>query len=369
MKIKLPENIAALESYKPGKSVNNVFEGLNLKRTAILSSNENNFGPSPKALEAMAEAMGKVNLYPEPSSVSLRKKLAKRLNTQPENLIIGNGSDGILSTIFKAFFSPGDELISSKGSFVAVNVMTKLNNIPYIQTEMRDGYKFDLDAIAEKINPKTKAIYLCNPNNPTGTIISQNALGNFVKKVPDHILIIVDEAYSEFANSLTDDFPDSTQYNLPNLITLRTFSKAYGLAGVRLGYGIAHEEIVATLLKVKLTFDPSIVAQAAGIGALDDDEFLQKTIANNLNGMRFYKEKFAAMGLKFTPSFGNFVMVDFGTEAAAGQVFEQLLQRGVFVRPLKFFQLPHCLRISIGTPEECELLVEKLEEVMALINL
>ncbi|MBX2844208.1 MAG: histidinol-phosphate transaminase [Flammeovirgaceae bacterium] len=368
MKIKLPENIASVESYKPGKSINNVFEGLNLERTAILSSNENNFGPSPKALEAMKKAMDRVNLYPEPRSVSLRIKLAKRLNTLPENLIIGNGSDGILSTIFKAFFSPGDELISSKGSFVAVNVMTKLNNIPYIQAEMLDGYKFDLDAIAEKINSKTKAIYLCNPNNPTGTIINQKTLDGFVKKVPENILIIVDEAYSEFANSLTDDFPDSTKYNFPNLITLRTFSKAYGLAGVRLGYGIAHEEIVSTLLKVKLTFDPSIVAQEAGVGALDDEEFLQKTISNNLRGMSFYKEKFEEMGLKFIPSFGNFVMVDFGTEEIAGKVFEELLKRGVFVRPLKFFQLPHCLRISIGTPNECELLAEKLEEVIKLLK-
>ena len=362
--IELPDNIAALESYKPGKAVDNVFEGKDFKKTAILSSNENNLGTSPKAIAAMQNALSNAYLYPDPSGMKLRTKLAQKHHTEINRIVLGNGSDGILSNIFKAFFRPGDELISSKGSFVAVNVMTKLNNIPYIQTPLTKEYAFDMDAIFKLVGSKTKAIYLCNPNNPTGALIGKAELLKFIDKIPQNILIIIDEAYAEFASSLSENFPDTSEINLPNVITLRTFSKAFGLAGARLGYGIASTFIIETLMKVKLTFNPSLIAQAAGIGALDDNEFMGKTISMNKEGIAYYYKSFDKMNLKYVKSYGNFVMVDFGTEEKALKVFKGLLDRGVFVRPLRFFQLPHCIRITVGLPEECQLLVEKLKEVL-----
>jgi len=364
--IELPNNIAALQSYKPGKAVDNVFEGKNFEKTAILSSNENNLGTSPKAIEAIQKAACNSFLYPDPSGMKLRKKLAAKHFTTPDNIIIGNGSDGILSNIFKAFFRPGDELISSKGSFVAVNVMTKLNNIPYLQAPLTNEYAFDLEAIYQLLSPKTKAVYLCNPNNPTGTMISKKAIEEFIAKIPAHILIIIDEAYAEFASSLSNDFPDTTQINLPNVITLRTFSKAFGMAGLRLGYGVGSKFIVETLMKVKLTFNPSIIAQAAGVAALEDLEFMDQTVQMNKAGLAFYYKSFDEMSLNYVPSFGNFVMVDMGTTEKANAIFKALLDRGVFVRGLSFFQLPHCLRITVGLKEECELLVEKLKDVNEL---
>ncbi len=364
--IELPDNIAALQSYKPGKAVEDIFEGKNFDRTAILSSNENNLGTSPKAVAAIQEAATNSYLYPDPSGMKLRQKLAAKHNTTIDKIIIGNGSDGILSNIFKAFFRPGDELVSSAGSFVAVNVMTKLNNIPYKQAPLTKEYAFDLEAILDLVGPRTKAVYLCNPNNPTGAMISNRALKAFIEKIPEHILIIVDEAYAEFAASLSSEFPDATQIELPNVITLRTFSKAFGLAGVRLGYGVGSQFIVDTLMKVKLTFNPSIIAQAAGGAALDDAAFMQETIEMNKKGLAYYYKNFSQMQLNYVPSFGNFVMLDMSTEERAMYVFNQLLNRGVFVRPLAFFQLPHCLRITVGLPEECQLLVEKMAEVMTL---
>ncbi len=362
--IELPENIAALESYKPGKAVDNVFEGKDFKQTAILSSNENNLGTSPKAIAAMQNVLSNSFVYPDPSGMKLRTKLAKKHNTEINRIIIGDGSDGILSVIFKAFFKPGDGLVSSKGSFVAVNVMTKLNNIPYIQAPLTAEYAFDLDAIYKLVGPKTKAVYLCNPNNPTGAMIGREELMDFINKIPENILIIIDEAYAEFATELSDDYPDTTEINLPNVITLRTFSKAFGLAGVRLGYGIGSTFIIETLMKVKLTFTPSSIAQAAGLGALEDADFMQKTVEINNEGIEYYYKAFDRLQLKYVKSYGNFVMIDFGTEEKALKIFQGLLDRGVFVRPLRFFQLPHCIRITVGLPEECKLLVEKLEEVL-----
>lgn len=366
--IQVPEYIQQLQAYKPGKAVQDIFAGKNFERTAVLSSNENNLGPSPKAIRAVTDNLAKAHLYPEPASNVLRQKLADRLGREENEIIIGNGSDGILTNIFKGFLKSGDEMLTSRGSFVAVNVMAKMNNVHLLKVDMKEGYAFDLDAILNRINQQTKAVYLCNPNNPTGTMLKKDELEAFISKVPENVLIIVDEAYSDFSFQYTDEFPDTTTLHLPNLLTLRTFSKAYGLAGLRLGYAVGHPKLIETLFKVKLTFDPSIAAQMAGIGALDDDEFVTKTIETTCQGLQLYYDSFSKMNLNYVESFGNFVMVDFETRDRAHEVFQALLDRGVFVRPLDFFELPHCLRISVGTLEESQLLVEKLEEVIQLTS-
>ncbi|MDW7695665.1 histidinol-phosphate transaminase [Flammeovirgaceae bacterium SG7u.111] len=362
--IKIPSHIDALQSYKPGKAVKNVFEGKGLKKTAILSSNENNLGCSSKAIAAMQAAAQNIYLYPDPGSMDVKEILAKKINQKPENIVLANGSDGILSLIFKTFFEPGDEVLSSEATFVAVEMYTKLNQIPFIKVPMAEGYRFDMETLTTKITDKTKAVYLSNPNNPTGAMITKAELESFMAKVPKNVLVIVDEAYFEYSGMLSDEYPDSLGYGWENVLTLRTFSKAYGLAGLRVGYGIGNPQLIDALSKVKLTFDPNFMAQVAAAVALQDEAFLQKTVDHNQKGLAYFYKEFEKLGLNYVPSFGNFVMIDFGTEERAMEIFQTLFDRGVFIRPLKFFGLPHCVRISVGTMAECELCVEKLKEVL-----
>lgn len=365
--IKLPEHIDKLSNYKPGKPIEEIIRELNLEKTAILWNNENNLGASPKAVAAMQQAMSNMHLYPDPLSMELRTKIAAKVGKRTENIVVSNGSEGLLMHILKAYCSGDDELLTSDGSFVIIYVWSMINNIPVVRVPLTHDYRYDMKALAEKIGPKTKIVYLSNINNPTGAMITEQELRDFMKKVPEHVLVIVDEAYFEFSKTVLTNFPDSSKMGYKNVITLRTFSKCYGIAGIRIGYGIAEPELVEPLIKVKLTFEPSNVAQAAGIGALDDDEFLELTVRNNVKGLYFFYREFEHMGLKYTPSFGNFVMIDLGSAERVQEVFRLLMERGVFVRPLVAFGLPHCIRITVGTPADNELCVEKMKEVMELV--
>ncbi|QTN38161.1 histidinol-phosphate transaminase [Cryomorphaceae bacterium] len=362
--INIPENIEQLKSYKPGKPLEEIIQEYGLTKTAILWNNENNLGASPLAVQAMSEAATDSNYYPDPACRELRTAIAQRVGQQMENIIVGNGSESVFNYMLGAFFSPGDELLTSEGTFVAIYIWAQANNVPCKTVAMTSAYGFDLRAIQEAISDKTKVIYLSNPNNPTGAMIREDELRTFLKEIPEHILVVVDEAYFEYATSLSREYPDSTRLNHPNLITLRTFSKAYGIAGVRIGYGIGPEALIEPLMKVKLTFEPSNVAQAAGIGALKDEAFLEESVRLNQEGMTFFREAFDRLGLAHYPSTGNFVMIDFGTPEEVQRIFQALMKKGVFVRPLTAFRLPHCLRITIGLPEENEFCVEMLEEVL-----
>lgn len=364
--IRLPENIERLQSYKPGKPIEELVKELGLAKTAILWNNENNLGTSPKAVEAMERSLRSSYLYPDPLSMELRSKIAARLNKKPENIVVGNGSEGLLMNILKAYCSGSDELLTSDGSFVIIYIWSMINNIPLVRVPLAANYRYDMKAIARKITPRTKVIYLSNINNPTGAMITEQELREFMDQVPPHVLVIADEAYFEFSKGITDEFPDTTLMGYKNLITLRTFSKSYGIAAVRIGYAVAEPELIEPLLKVKLTFEPSNVAQAGGIGALDDEEFLEQTISNNNKGLAYFYSEFDKMGLKYVPSFGNFVMLDMGSAERVQEVFKALMKRGVFVRPLVAFGLPHCIRITVGTPEDNKLCVEKMEEVLEL---
>lgn len=361
--IKIPAHIEALQGYKPGKAVLDVFEGKNFERTAILSSNENNLGTSPKAVAAMQAAAAQSYLYPDPGSAALRKRLSEKLQVNPENIMVGNGSDSLLSLVFKSMLEQEDEVISSVATFVAVDVYGKLYQVPHKKIPHR-GYAFDLEEMAAQIGPKTKMVYLANPNNPTGAMVTREQLEAFMPKVPPHVLVVIDEAYFEYAQTLSEQYPDSLDYRWDNVITLRTFSKAYGLAGLRIGYAIGAPYLMAALQKARPVFEPTALAQTAALAALDDADFLQKSMEINQAGLRQYYRAFEVMKLDFIKSYGNFVMVDMGDAAQADAVFAGLMDRGVFVRPLKGFGLPHCLRISVGLPEECGLLVEKLGEVV-----
>jgi len=364
--IKIPENIQQIANYKPGKPGADMFDGKTMERTAILCSNENNFGSSPLASKAIQDHLSQMYLYPDPTGDALKSKICSKMGYTKDQIILGNGSDGILYTLFKAFFEKGEHLLTSDATFVSLKAMAKMNNVPYRTIPMKKGYAFDLDAIFEAIDYQTKVIYLCNPNNPTGAMIPHDELMEFIARVPSDRLVIVDEAYFEFSKNLSEDYPDSTRMGFENVLTLRTFSKSYGLAGIRLGYGIGHPSIIQTLQKVKLTFNPNLLAQVAGAAALDDEEFLHKTLSNNQIELYKMYEFFEELEITYIPSYANFVMIDLKKEEIVEGVYELLRQRGVLTRRLGSFGLPHCLRVSIGRPEENEWFMECFKAIEIL---
>jgi histidinol-phosphate aminotransferase len=354
----VPAFIESLRPYEAGRTVESVRRQYGLSRIAKLASNENPLGASPKAIEALTHTLGGLNFYPN-GGLDLREVLAAEYDVKVENVIAGSGSEGIMSNIIRAFLCDEDEVLTTEAAFIGFQVLARSRGVTYRTVPYR-GWHYDLPALAGAINPNTKIVYLANPNNPTGTIFTRQQFDDFYRHVPERVLIILDEAYFEYA---TDDprYPDSMHYRYDNVITLRTFSKIYGLAGVRIGYGFAHEELIRNLLKVKLPFEPSTPAQAAGIGALADREFLHRSLELNARSLRCLGDGLAAMGLTVVPSHANFVMVVLTSGSEADRVFEELLAQGVVVRPLKAFGLAQCLRVSTGTDEDTRLCVEAFE--------
>jgi histidinol-phosphate aminotransferase len=335
-----------------------------LARVSKLGSNENPLGASPLAVEAIGKTFGGLNRYPN-GGVDLRRVLAEKFDVKVENVIAGSGSEGIMSNIIRTFLCDEDEVLTTEGAFIGFQVLAKSRGVKYRTVPYRDWH-YDLVALAGEINERTKIIYLANPNNPTGSIFSKHEFDEFYSHVPERVLIILDEAYFEYAQD-NPRYPDSMHYRYDNVITLRTFSKIYGLAGVRIGYGFAHEDLIANLLKVKLPFEPSSVAQAAGIAALGDKEFLHRSLELNARGLRFLTASFRALGLRVVPSEANFVMIALPGPEQAAQLTRELLTRGIIVRPLTAFGLPNAVRISTGTDEDNQLCVEavnKLSEVL-----
>jgi histidinol-phosphate aminotransferase len=363
MNIQIPDHIAAIKRYQPGKTIPQLQAEFGWEKVAILWNNENTLGYSPKSKEAVIKAYEQINYYPDPISLDLREKLAERISQPKEKIVLGNGSESVLMLVIRAICSGEDEFLTSGGSFVIVYNWAKINNIRCVSMPLTESYEFDLEAIKSRINRNTKIIYLANVNNPTGTMISKGELEAFMQHVPDHILVIVDEAYFEFSESLSDDFPNSMEFDYPNLLTLRTFSKAYGIAGIRLGYAVGNERIIDAIYKTKLTFEPTTLAQAAGMGALDDPDFLSKTVENNKSGMEYLIKEFLRLGIQFVPSFGNFVMTVWENKEVVGEIFNKLMEKGVLVRPLAG-SLEHCIRISVGRPEENEHCINTLETIL-----
>src|SRR5579884_252442 len=353
----VPPYIENLRPYQAGRSAEEVRRQYGLTRVIKLASNENPLGPSPLALEAMRAAMDTLNLYPN-GGLELREVLAREYDLKVENVIAGSGSEGIMSNIIRTFLCDEDEVLTTEAAFIGFQVLARSRGVKYRTVPYRD-WAYDLPALAAAINEHTKIIYLANPNNPTGTIFTKHQFDEFYQHVPERVLIILDEAYFEYAKD-NPRYPDSMHYRYDNVITLRTFSKVYGLAGIRIGYGFAHEDLIANLLKVKLPFEPSTLAQAAGIGALADKEFLHRSLELNARGLKFLTSALEELGLAVVPSEANFVMTVLPGERDAQQVFEELLAQGVVVRPLKAFGLPNCLRISTGTDEDNQLCVAAL---------
>ena len=355
----VPPYIESLRPYEAGRTLESVRKQYGLTRIAKLASNENPLGASPKAVEAMARSLTGLNLYPN-GGLDLREVLAAAFELKVDNVIAGSGSEGIMSNIIRTFLGDEDEVLTTEAAFIGFQVLARSRGVTYRTVPYRDWH-YDLAALAKAINAHTKIIYLANPNNPTGTIFTRHQFDEFYKHVPERVLIILDEAYFEYAKA-NPRYPDSMQYRYDNVITLRTFSKVYGLAGARIGYGFAHEELIRNLLKVKLPFEPSTPAQAAGIAALADPEFLHRSLELNARGLRFLAQGLREAGVTVVPSEANFLMTVLPSESEAARVCEALLAQGIIVRPLRAFGLPQCLRVSTGTDDDNRLCLDAFQK-------
>ncbi|MCI0406375.1 MAG: histidinol-phosphate transaminase [candidate division Zixibacteria bacterium] len=358
----VPSYIESLRPYVPGKSIEEIKRTYGLAKIIKLASNENPLGASPKALEEVQKSLATAHLYPD-GGWRLRSVLAERFKLKLENVIAGAGSEGIMSNIIRTFLADQDEVLTAAHTFLGFMVLARSRGVKIKTVKLTGDWRFDLAGLAKKINKRTKIIYLANPNNPTGTIFARKEFERFLEKIPERLLVILDEAYFEFAQE-NSQYPDSMTYRHDNVITLRTFSKAYGLAGFRIGYGFAHGELVRNLLKVKLPFEPSHTAEAAGIGALEDAEFLEKTLANNRKGRKFLLKALTELGFNVLPSDANFVLVLMPAPQTAQKLFLTLLAKGIIVRPQEASGLPQGIRISVGGELENEILIETLEKIM-----
>jgi histidinol-phosphate aminotransferase len=355
-----------LPVYQPGRPIAEVARELGLPERGIikLASNENPLGPSPAALAALKQAARQIHLYPDGNAFYLKQKLAASLQVEPANLILGNGSNDIIEFLGHALMGPGDEVVVSEFCFAIYPIVTRLLGASVITVPAKN-HGHDLPAMARAISARTKVVFVANPNNPTGTLATHEEVHQLIDAIPDNVVLVMDEAYIEFLEEPLDLIPLVRSGKKPNLILMRTFSKIHGLAGLRLGYGIAHPEFIAALEKIRQPFNVNLLAQAAGIAALDDHEHVRKTRENNFTGKKFLEEAFAKMGLPFVPSFANFILVQVGN----GQlVFEEMQKLGVITRPMGGYKLPEWIRISIGTARENRRAVHSLKGVLKRIK-
>jgi histidinol-phosphate aminotransferase len=360
--LKQQRGLNALRPYVPGKPIEEVQREYGLTDVIKLASNENPLGVSPKVLAALVGALNGINYYPDAQAYRLCRAIARRHGVDPEMVRVGNGADGLIREVCVAYLEDGDEVLTSASSFPVYDISASVMRARVVKSPLRD-FCFDLAAMAGAITDRTKIIFVCNPNNPTGTIVNEAELAGFMAAVPDHVLVVLDEAYFDFVDA--GGYPDSLAYlraGRKNVLILRTFSKAQGIAGIRLGYGIAHADLLAPMRAASESFPVNILAQIAGEAALEDGEFVHKTVETNRIGRQFLTCEFARLGMSCPPSQTNFLLVHVGPQA--GQVYQKLLQRGVIVRPCTGYDLPEHLRVTIGTPEQNERLVTELEKVL-----
>ena len=350
-----------LVSYEPGKPIEDVARELGLQPHEIikLASNENPLGPSPKALAAMREALERAHFYPDGGGYYLREAIAAKLGLGREHVILGCGSNEIIEFIGKAFLNPGDDIVCARHAFVVYKLMATLFGARTIEVP-DPGFAHDLDAMLAAVTPQTKEIFIANPNNPTGTLLSQAEIDRFMARVPEHIVVVFDEAYYEFL----ENPPDTLKFVREgrNVVVLRTFSKIQGLANLRIGYGLARPELIDVLQKTRQPFNANGIAQAGALAGLADDEHQRKTRELTIAGRDLLQHEFAAMGLEFVPSFANFVLVRVGDGRA---VFQALMKKGVIVRDMNAYGLPEWIRVSIGTMEQNERFLAELRALRA----
>jgi histidinol-phosphate aminotransferase len=358
----LPPWSSRIRPYPPGKPIEEVERELG--HTAIkLASNENPLGPSPRAQQAIRNHLSHIHLYPDGSGYYLRKKLAEIQGLPPEQIILGAGSTDLIELAAKTFLSgSADEAITSESAFYMYRLAVEDMGAALVQTPMRD-MTFDLAAMAHAVTARTKVVYLGNPNNPTGTIFTANDLARFLDAIPPRVLVVLDEAYFEYVQQ--PDYSHSVDCVRAgrNLLVLRTFSKVHGLAGIRLGYGMGHPELIECLQRIRSPFNASSLAQVAGMAALDDTEHVAKSVESNRHEMKFLTGEVTLAGVRYTPSAGNFLLIDTGRDCE--EDFVRLLDEGIIVRPMKLYGFPTSLRVTVGTHQENERFLEALRTVLA----
>ena len=363
----IPEHIKVLAGYVAGKPIR---QAQRESGTAMIkmASNENPFGPSPLAMEAIQAAASEINLYPDNDATDLRLALASRHQLEPEQVFIADGSLGILDVIARTHLVPGTNCVSSERSFISYPLVTRTIGADFIQAPMRQD-TYDLDAVAATINDQTRVVILANPNNPTGTMFDADATDAFLRRVPDHVLVVLDEAYSDFAEYFAVQrgitYSRSFEYVRalrPNLLVLRTFSKAHGLAGIRLGYGCGHPELLRYFARVRNAFSISGVAEAAGLAAIQDETHIRKTVENNAAGAAWLMERFTELEIRAIPTSANFIY--FTVDEDANSFAKRMQVEGVIVRSLVPWGIPNAIRVSIGTPEQNERFVLALKKVV-----
>ena len=364
--IPTPTNTAleTLPTYQPGRLIEEVARELNLPASDIikLASNENPLGPSPAALAAMQKVLANLHLYPDGNAFYLKQKLAEKLGVAPVNLVLGNGSNELIEFVGHTYFAPGVDVVVSQFCFAIYPLVTKLFGANLITVPAKN-HGHDLPAMLQAITPQTRAIFVANPNNPTGTLVPREEVIQFVNDVPDHVLLVMDEAYIEFLDAPLDLAALVRLGARPNLLLMRTFSKIFGLAGLRIGYGIGHPDLMAAFEKIRQPFNINSIAQAGALAALGDDEHIRKTRANNFAGLEFFQRAFRTLKLEYVPSAANFILVHVGE---GQRVFEAMQQQGVIVRPMGGYQLGEWIRISVGTPAENERCLGALKFALAV---
>ncbi len=358
--MKFKECIDSIKPYVPGKPIDEVKEELGLAEIIKLASNENPLGISPLAREAIKNNIDDLFLYPDGGCCVLRQKLAKRLTVSPDEIVIGNGSNEIIEFIARGFITPGSEVISSQYSFLVYPLLSQVCEGKYVEVSVTD-YAYDLGGIADQITDKTSVIFLANPNNPTGTIFTKSDLESFLLKVPEDVIVCLDEAYFDFVEN--PDYPDGIEYikKYSNVIVLRTFSKAFGLAGLRVGYGVATKEIISYFNKIRQPFNVNQVAQLAAASVLDDDAYLEDSKNLVKQGKSFLYGEFEKLGVKYIQSETNFILVDVNRDSKV--VFEECLAKGIIVRDMKAYKLDNFIRVTIGTEKQNRELIKVLNKI------
>ncbi len=356
------KGIPGLNPYVPGKPISELERELGISNSIKLASNENPLGCSDLARAAMEKELAEIARYPDGGGFALRNALAEKHGVEPACITLGNGSNDVLDMIARVFLESGEESLFSEHAFAVYPISSQAVGATLKMAPASTGYGYDLDAMLERTTGRTRVIWIANPNNPTGTWISAADLHAFIAKVPESCMVVVDEAYIEYVQE--PDYPDASQWlsEFPHLIVTRTFSKAYGLAGLRVGYGLSHPDVADLLNRVRQPFNVNTMAQAAAAAALQDQAFIERVVELNTAGMKQLVEGFGAMGLEYIPSVGNFICVDVGRPGA--EVDQVLLREGCITRPIANYGLPNHLRVSIGLAEENQRLLEALKKVL-----
>jgi len=354
------KHIIKIDPYEAGRPIEEIKRQLGLREIIKLASNENPLGASPRAVSAIKKNLSRLNRYPDSAGFYLKKKLAKFWGLQPQNFVLGNGSDELIDIIIKTFVEDDQNIITADFTFLEYKIISGLNNRTVINVPLK-YFTYDLEGIRKKINKKTKLIFIANPNNPTGTYVTKYEIEDFLRKLPEDIVVVMDEAYDTFID--VDDFPRGLSYiNNKNLITLKTFSKAYGLAGLRVGYAVAKSGFTKYMETARQPFNVNSLAQAAALAALDDRKFLSRTRRIILEGKEYLYRALADRGIVFVPTVANFILIDVGRDGTG--VFKEMLKYGVIVRDMRQYGLKNFIRVTIGTKKENEKFVRVLKKVL-----